>query len=347
MRIAVTTAAMLLVSLPAIAQDEAARRAATEVAARVPFESPMKGAPYTADTVVEGTQTLADGNRIHRKTTGRVYRDGEGRTRREEERPNGTTAISIVDPIAGFSYSLDPENKIAWRTPAGVGRAIMGKIEAAQQPAIATRVEPVRTTNPDGSVTLSNRVTFVETTRAEAEKIDAERKARAAGAQDAQSRTAAVEQARTAENEKEKVEARVAVAGGGSRARGGGGGGFGGAVAPAMRGAGPAPPVPLENKVIDGLAVQGHKTTTVIPAGQIGNDQPITITSEQWRSTDLNVLVMTRHADPRTGESIYRLTNVIRAEPDPSLFMVPADYTVKDTGIRKMLESSMKKPGLF
>jgi hypothetical protein len=91
----------------------------------------------------------------------------------------------------------------------------------------------------------------------------------------------------------------------------------------------------------------------VIPAGQIGNEQPITITSEQWRSPDLNVLVMTRHSDPRTGDSVYRLQNIIRAEPDRSLFMVPADYTVKDTGIRrivgkeilegKMFEATMRK----
>ena len=48
------------------------------------------------------------------------------------------------------------------------------------------------------------------------------------------------------------------------------------------------------------------------------------------------MLVLTRHSDPRTGESGYRLTNIVRAEPDHSLFMVPPDYTVKDTGIRRM-----------
>ena len=49
------------------------------------------------------------------------------------------------------------------------------------------------------------------------------------------------------------------------------------------------------------------------------------------------------HSDPRTGESSYRLQNIIRAEPDRSLFMVPPDYEVKDTGIRRMLEASVKK----
>jgi len=65
-------------------------------------------------------------------------------------------------------------------------------------------------------------------------------------------------------------------------------------------------------------------------------DQPITITSEEWTSPDLKVLVMTHHSDPRSGESTYRLTNIIRAEPDRSLFMVPPDYTVKDTNIRRV-----------
>ena len=43
----------------------------------------------------------------------------------------------------------------------------------------------------------------------------------------------------------------------------------------------------------------------------------ITIISEQWFSPELQVLVMTRHTDPRTGETTYRLRNIIRAEPDP------------------------------
>jgi hypothetical protein len=99
---------------------------------------------------------------------------------------------------------------------------------------------------------------------------------------------------------------------------------------------------PLEHKTIEGVAVEGRKTTSTIPAGKVGNEQPITITSEEWISSDLKVLVLTKHADPRMGESSYRLLNIIRAEPDRSLFMVPPDYTVKETGIKRMLESSRK-----
>ena len=102
----------------------------------------------------------------------------------------------------------------------------------------------------------------------------------------------------------------------------------GGAVAVRARGtvayAVMAPDTPLEHKTIEGVAVEGRKTTTVIPAGQVGNEQPITIVSEEWRSPELNLLVLTKHSDPRTGESSYRLQNIIRAEPDPLALHGPA-----------------------
>ncbi|HEX8686715.1 MAG TPA: hypothetical protein VF654_09435, partial [Pyrinomonadaceae bacterium] len=60
----------------------------------------------------------------------------------------------------------------------------------------------------------------------------------------------------------------------------------------------------------------------------IGNERAIQITSERWYSPELQVVVMTRHSDPRFGETTYRLTNVTRAEPDRSLFEVPAGYAL-------------------
>jgi hypothetical protein len=275
-------AVLLLASAPLYAQDEVARKQAVEVAARVPLEKATKGAPYSAETIVENSQTFVDGNRINRKTTGRVYRDSEGRTRREEDRDfsattsNGPvagrmTSISIIDPVAGFSYSLDPEKKIAWRTPIGGANAIMGKLEASQ---VEARRE------------LEDRLKAVD-----------EQKMKTQSPEGPRARGSAVAE------EKERV----------------------------------------EHKTIEGLNVEGRKNTSIIPAGQIGNEQPITITSEEWRSPELNILVLTRHSDPRMGESSYRLVNIIRAEPDRSLFMVPSDYTVKETGIKKMLEESRKE----
>src|SRR4249919_3388389 len=98
MKILRFTSAALLLSAPVFAQDEMAKRQAVEVMARVPFEKAMKGAPYSAETIVESSQTLADGNRISRKTTGQVYRDSEGRTRREED--VAITAKTATGPVS-------------------------------------------------------------------------------------------------------------------------------------------------------------------------------------------------------------------------------------------------------
>src|SRR2546422_4464981 len=47
-----------------------------------------------------------------------------------------------------------------------------------------------------------------------------------------------------------------------------------------------------------------------IPAGQIGNEKPITIVHESWYSNDLQIMVMSKRSDPRFGETTYTLTNM-------------------------------------
>lgn len=92
----------------------------------------------------------------------------------------------------------------------------------------------------------------------------------------------------------------------------------------------------LGKQMIEGVEAEGRRATITIPAGEIGNEQPIQIVSESWYSPDLKVTVMTRQSDPRMGETIYRLTNINRAEPAHSLFEVPSDYTVKESVAPKM-----------
>ena len=82
-------------------------------------------------------------------------------------------------------------------------------------------------------------------------------------------------------------------------------------------------------KEFDGVKAEGKSTTWTIPAGQIGNRNPITVMSETWYSPDLQVTVYSRHNDPRTGESVYRLANIRRGEPGADLFKVPEGYQVK------------------
>lgn len=102
--------------------------------------------------------------------------------------------------------------------------------------------------------------------------------------------------------------------------------------------AGPIPSdiKPLEESLgtrqIEGVKATGRRSTTVIPAGRIGNDRAIQIVEEQWDSPELNMVMSSRFSDPRTGVVEYRLTNVSRTEPRADLFAVPADYTVIEAG---------------
>src|SRR5882757_2440031 len=86
----------------------------------------------------------------------------------------------------------------------------------------------------------------------------------------------------------------------------------------------------LGNQTMEGVIVEGKRITRTIPAGQIGNSQPIQIISEVWTSPDLQVTVMSKHSDPRFGETTYQLTGIQRVEPDHSLFEVPSGYTVRN-----------------
>jgi hypothetical protein len=84
----------------------------------------------------------------------------------------------------------------------------------------------------------------------------------------------------------------------------------------------------LGSQTMEGVLVNGVRTTHTIPAGQIGNERPITIVTEIWTSPDLKTVVLSKRSDPRMGEQTFRLTNIVRAEPDPSLFTVPADFKI-------------------
>ena len=68
----------------------------------------------------------------------------------------------------------------------------------------------------------------------------------------------------------------------------------------------------LGTQPVNGVSTQGTCYTRVIPAGQIGNANPITVVNEQWYSPDLQVIVKTTRSDPRMGEITYSLTNIQR-----------------------------------
>ena len=104
----------------------------------------------------------------------------------------------------------------------------------------------------------------------------------------------------------------------------------------------PAPAGPLDNgtryltreslgtNVIDELNVVGTRETLTISAGAIGNNQPVVTTREFWYSSDLEINLSVTRKDPREGTQVLQLIDLSRSEPDPSLFQVPADFTVAD-----------------
>jgi hypothetical protein len=97
----------------------------------------------------------------------------------------------------------------------------------------------------------------------------------------------------------------------------------------------------LGTQVIEGVSAEGRRETVTIPAGQIGNERPIEIVTEVWSSPELHTVVLRKHTDPRVGETVFRLTDIKRGEPDASLFQPPAGTKIKT---EQMLELK-REPG--
>jgi hypothetical protein len=101
-----------------------------------------------------------------------------------------------------------------------------------------------------------------------------------------------------------------------------------------QRGAAPSnvsTPLNLGERELDGETVSGSRIESTIPAGAIGNEQPITMSAEQWYGQDLKVVVEATYRDPRTGETTYKLRDIKRQEPDARLFRVPKDYSKEES----------------
>ena len=241
----------------------------------------VKGVPYSAQGVTEMTQTLGDGNRIVRRNTVSVYRDSEGRTRRDQTiggigpfaaAGDPPQTFFINDPVAGVHFILDPRSRTARKLTL---RRIDDNTDlAAPHP-------------PPPGVRLGRK----------REKIGA-------GA------------------DMMAFDYELAPPPGGDM--------HGGTAFFFSREDGEPKKESLGKQVFEGVEAEGTRTTFTIPAGKIGNELPINIVSERWYSNELQTVVMTRHSDPRHGETVYRLTNINRGEPARTLFEVPADYKLKE-----------------
>jgi hypothetical protein len=101
-------------------------------------------------------------------------------------------------------------------------------------------------------------------------------------------------------------------------------------------------------RAIECVLCEGRRATSTIhagiPAGGIGNELPIAMVNEQWYSPELQVFALTKQNDPRTGETIYRLTSINRSEPTPALFEVPANSPLRDATLRADPSIKRRRP---
>ena len=244
-----------------------------KVTESAPIEvTPVKNAPFSAQAVTEFTQTLGDGNRIERLYQSSVARDSRGRTRREEEialigplasaNAGVPRLVTIVDPDSGASYTLDDEQRVAYRNVRAGDKKLfeLGKLEILLK-AKDTVANAINVAKPnEGDVVVQD----------------------------------------------------------------------------------------LGLRTIEGVRAQGTRTTTTIPAGAIGNLQPINIVSERWVSSDLQMPVLVTRRDPRNGDTTYRLANIQRGEQPDTLFSVPPWYEVIDGDLKfKLAERVFEKAKKF
>lgn len=300
---------------------------------------PVKGAPYSAEVTTELNQTLADGNVISKKTTGRIYRDGEGRSRQETVVGGKTTSIQLRDPVAKSAVMLLPGTKTAVRMPSIAVHKGTKEINVLRLDGKEIRIE-------DGQVSVDGKAVSGRIELNAGGKsvvidkdrvvIDGQEVRRGQGSRrvivkDREEGTGGDGTAR------EEVRIQVLRSGGGKEVQiempsmphlppllGHSGGHLDGALLRSK-----ATTTALGQKEFDGVRAEGKSSVRTIPAGEIGNRSPIQVTSESWYSPDLQVTVYSRQIDPRYGETIYRLSNIRREEPAAELFRVPEDYKVR------------------
>ena len=250
----------------------------------------VKGAPYSATATTETIQTLSDGNQIIRKNESKLYRDSEGRTRIEQ----------TLETIGKWAAGGEAQQNIFINDPvAGVSYSLDPRTQTAHKTVYPQKKLALTPNGPNGTYVINGQTV----TKAEFE--------------------AAVEKKLKAHEEMLAKERKVA------------------SNAPEMKtklemlqqgkmGTGQRKTESLGTQTIEGVNAEGTRATLTIPAGEVGNTLPIEVVDETWYSPELQIPVLTKHRDPRSAETTYRLTNINRGEPDRSLFEVPTGYTVQE-----------------
>lgn len=344
----------------------------TMFAGRMGAGKVVKGSPYSAEVITETHQALADGNAITRRTSAAVYRDSEGRTRQESGGDSRERTVYITDPVEAKSYVLTPGAKRVITTPFVEYRAIALADRDRAKDLARERVKDRRVIRIDSTeVRIEDGRVFVDGQEASGVQVLRSRAGKEVRVENGKvfidGREIVVPEppvppsapkvsVRTIESGSgpRREEIRVQVVRRGDESHG--------PTPPSpplppapsgpMGALPPLPPMPgihtmrfestaklgkgvttpLGMKDFDGVKAEGRSTVWTIPAGEVGNRNPINITSESWYAPELQVTVYSRHNDPRTGETVYRLAGIKRGEPAAQLFKVPEEYSLRGHG---------------
>lgn len=253
---------------------------------------PVVNAPYSAQMVTEHQQNLADGNQIVDRQTSMSYRDSAGRNRQESfDRKGELNTVTINDPVSGVRWVLNPREHTAVKLT---------------RSAAPVRIEQRKRGDGSDSGSAKQEVMVKRVQRADDNagmnvRIEAPQ---APAAQAEAMRKFQINMAPLATSMFGDKKWTVQMQTDGKK---------------------------LGTREIGGVQAEGTMHSYEIPAGQIGNRNPILVTDESWYAPDLQITVYTKHSDPRSGDVEFRVEKLKREEPPAALFTVPADYKVRDT----------------
>jgi hypothetical protein len=261
--------------------------------ARGSAAAPVVGAPYSATVTNESVQTLADGNRIVQSSSGTIARDSQGRTRQD----------TMLPPIGNLSAANAPHLIFIHDPVAQTSYTLNLTDKTAQKmpvPPLPPLPLPLLNGKGDGL-----DVAIADVAIASGAEVSRGARGPAGPGPDAlYIQTNDMAAASGQLPPPQMIAQKVFL----------------------TNDQGQATTEDLGSQTMEGVFVTGVRTTRTIAAGQIGNDKPISIVTEVWTSPDLKTIVYSKRSDPRMGEQTFQLTNITRAEPDASLFTVPADF---------------------
>jgi hypothetical protein len=258
----------------------------------------IKNAPYSGEVITEKIQRLGDGNQITHKNVSRVFRDAQGSTRQETLASNGDVKSVHIRDADGNRYVLNPAKHSAIKISLAEVHAQVGNF-------VSKHVKKIVTGKSGG-----DQVVVKQHDDDDDEGPGDHKEIRVQVMTD---------------DEGEMGEHMAAFGDAFTHAWH-----MGEPLGISMGSASEKTTTKLGTKGFDGVNADGKSTSYTIPAGKIGNEKPIVVTSESWYAPELQITVYSKHSDPRSGDTIYRVANLKRQEPSPDLFKVPSDYTVKD-----------------